>query len=100
MSDKLSVPAAINTLKQNKSNLCCKEVKELLTKLGFDVRDGSNGGHKIFVHPNLSSFQSSSFNCGHGKNPEIKQAYINKIIKILEQHSEELEKYLKGSDTS
>jgi hypothetical protein len=91
MSDKLIVKETIEHLQQHKTNLCCEDVKRLLMKLGFDVRDGKQGGHKVFVHRGLSSFQSGSFNCGHGKNPEVKPAYISKIIKILEQHQKELE---------
>jgi len=65
-----------------------------LIELGFDVRDGKQGGHKIFVHQGLSAFYSGSFNCGHGKNPEIKPAYITKIIQILKQNQEALDYYL------
>lgn len=69
-------------------------MKRLLTELGFEVRDGKQGGHKVFVHQNLSLFHSGSFNCGHGKNPEIKSAYITKIIQILKQNQNELDDYL------
>jgi hypothetical protein len=51
--------------------------------LVFDVRDGKQGGHKIFVHQGLSSFQSGSFNCGHGKNPEINPLTSAKLLKFL-----------------
>lgn len=98
MNDKLSIAEIIKYLQQHKANLCCKEVTSQLVNLGFEVKDGNKGGHKVFVHPGLSpSFHSSSFNCGHGKNPEIKPPYINKIIKILEQHYEELEEFLEGA---
>jgi len=94
MSAKLRIEKAIETLQKHKTNLCCEEVKSLLVDLGFEVRDGKQGGHKIFVHQGLPSFKSGSFNCGHGKNPEIKPAYIGKIIQILKQYCEELEEYL------
>ncbi|AEG01195.1 type II toxin-antitoxin system HicA family toxin [Methylomonas methanica] len=94
MSAKLRIQSAIETLQQHKTNLCCEEVKSLLQDLGFEVRDGKQGGHKIFVHPGLPSFMSGSFNCGHGKNPEIKPGYIGKIIKVLRQYNDELEAYL------
>ena len=92
MSTKLSVEDVINYLQQHKTNLCCDDVKRLLESLGFQIRDGKQGGHKIFVHQKLITFQSGSFNCGHGKNPEIKPAYISKIIQILKQHQNGLEK--------
>jgi predicted RNA binding protein YcfA (HicA-like mRNA interferase family) len=88
MSDK--VEEVILILQQRKTNLCCEEVKNLLQSLGFIVRDGKNGGHKIFVHPKITGFFSGSFNCGHGKNPEIKPSYISGIIKILKQYKGEL----------
>jgi hypothetical protein len=84
----------IDYLQQHKTNLCCEDVKRLLINLGFDVRNGKQGGHKIFVHQGLPSFQSAAFNCGHGKNPEIKPAYIGKIIQLLKRYQGELEAYL------
>lgn len=92
---KLQIADTIITLQQRKAALCCEEVKSLLLNLGFEVRDGKQGGHKIFVHLGLPSFQSGSFNCGHGKNPEIKPAYIGNIIRVLNQHHDELMRYLK-----
>ncbi len=80
------------SLFQSSSALRCNEVMKALRSLGFEVRDGSNGGHKIFVHGQLKGFISSSFNCDHGKNPQIKAIYIKKIRKILEEYSEELSK--------
>ena len=82
MNAKLTPKDTIGYLQQHKTNLCCKDVKYLLESLKFEVKDGKRGGHKVFVHYGLPSFQSGSFNCGHGKNPEIKPAYISKIIKI------------------
>lgn len=77
MNEKINVKTAIHQLQQHKSSLCCEDVKRLLTALDFDVRDGKQGGHKVFVHQNLPSFHSGSFNCGHGKNPEIKNLHIS-----------------------
>lgn len=71
----------------------------MLERLGFEVKDGKRGGHKLFFHDHLPSFTSSSFNCGHGKNPEIKPAYIKKLIRTLREHESDLKKYLeKGED--
>jgi hypothetical protein len=75
MNAKQCLEESLNFLQQHKANLCCEDVKKLLLNLGFEVRDGKQGGHKIFVHSGLAAFQSASFNCGHGKNPEIKPAY-------------------------
>lgn len=93
-----STKEIIEQLQLRKSNLCCEDVKQLLTRLGFDVRDGKLGGHKIYVHQGLPSFHSGSFNCGHGKNPEIKPAYITKIVQVLKQYKNELDAYLEKKD--
>jgi hypothetical protein len=66
----------------------------LLESLGFDVRDGKKGGHKIYVHKDLPTFKSGSYNCGHGKDPEIKSPYITKIINNLDPYREDIIKYL------
>ncbi|MCH8537127.1 MAG: type II toxin-antitoxin system HicA family toxin [Alkalimonas sp.] len=81
---------SVLSLFQSGSALRCKDVVQALESLGFEVRDGKRGGHKIFVHDRLQDFYSGSFNCDHGKNPQIKPGYIRNIRKILEQYSEEL----------
>ena len=72
----------------------CKELTEILTSLGFEVRDGSNGNHKIFVHRGIDLFKSGSFDCGHGKTPTVKPVYVGKVITILKQYETELKQYL------
>ena len=93
-----STKEIIEQLQLRKSSLCCEDVKQLLTSLGFDVRDGKLGGHKIYVYQGLPSFHSGSFNCRHGKNPEIKPAYITKIVQVLKQYKNELDDYLEKKD--
>ena len=83
-------------LKESRTSIRCGDLTKLLEGLGFEVRDGRLGGHKLFVHDGLSGFISASFNCGHGKNPEVKAAYIRKIMKLLETYEAELTTYLDG----
>lgn len=97
MGAKLDVDEVIAFLKQHKTNLRCGDVKKQLMALGFDVRD-ADGGHKVFQHTGLPSFNSGSFNCGHGKNPEIKTIYISKIIRWLTEYRDELNLYLGEHD--
>ncbi|TFH72255.1 type II toxin-antitoxin system HicA family toxin [Gammaproteobacteria bacterium LSUCC0112] len=85
-------------LQEGKRSIRCHEVGVLLESLGFSVRAGSRGGHKIYTHPKLKDFYSGSYNCGHGKNPEIKPAYINKILKNLDTYDAELRECLGGTD--
>lgn len=82
MPDSL-LDQVIKTLTASKASMRCDEVVKLLKDLGFNVRDGKCPGHKIFTHPELQDFHSGSFNCDHGKNPQIKSAYISKILRVL-----------------
>lgn len=86
----------IAALKNAGASMRCREVKTLLMELDFNVRDGKRGGHKVYTHPFITSFTSGAFNCDHGKNPEIKRPYINKIIKTLEKYESEIIEYLEN----
>lgn len=44
------VDDAIADLKQRKRSMRCRELVSTLEELGFDVRDGSRGGHKVYTH--------------------------------------------------
>lgn len=81
-------------LKASKKNIRCLELVELMESLGFEVRDGKKGGHKVCTHPHLPDFWSLGVNCGHGKNPEIKPAYITKILHALDAHEADLRAHL------
>lgn len=101
MGAKLDVKEVIHFLQQHRANLRCDEVKKQLMKLGFEISDRKRGGHKLVKHNGLESFRSLSFNCGHGTNPEIKPAYIDNIVTILNQYFEDIESYMeKRNDRS
>ena len=68
----------------------CQKLADLLTSLGFEVRDGKKAGHKVFVHHGIASFTSGGYTCGHGRNPEIKPVYIKNVAKLLKQYESEL----------
>jgi hypothetical protein len=82
-------------LLDGKGSLRCAEVCALLQQLGFEVRDGRRGGHKVYVHNSIPEFRSGSLNCGHGRNPEIKAAYITQIVRIIDTHEAALKKHLR-----
>ncbi len=84
----------ITQLQAAKSSIRCEELAASLRDLGFVVRAGE-AGHKVVTHPGLKGFYSAAYNCGHGKNPEIKPAYIGKILRILRQYESELDEFLK-----
>ena len=77
------------------ASMRCGELANLLASLGFEVRDGKRGGHKIFTHDGLPEFRSGSYNCDHGRNPEIKRPYINKVSKTLKKYEDAIRSFLK-----
>lgn len=74
------------------ASMRCNEVKKLLESLNFVVVDGKQGNHKVFKHPGIGSFVGGSYNCGHGKNPEVKRGYIKRILRVLEDFEHEIKR--------
>ena len=91
---KLVFDQVVAKLSAAKRSIRCDELAEQLTMLGFEVREGKRGGHRVYVHDGLREFTSASYNCGHGRNPEIKPAYISDVLKILRRHEAEIVDYL------
>lgn len=90
MSRPDEVQAAIDRLATSGASLRCKDVEQLLRGLGFDVREGKKAGHRVVSHPELVDFTGTNFTCGHGRNPEIKPAYVKSLRKVLESHADAL----------
>lgn len=90
------VTDALQRLTDAGSSLRCDELRRILESLGFEVRDGKKAGHKVVTHAGLPDFFSAAYTCGHGKNPEIKPAYIHKIRKLIEEREADLRDWLKG----
>ncbi|MEA1604576.1 hypothetical protein [Pseudomonas spirodelae] len=84
----------IAQLKAAKSSIRCEELAASLRGLGFDVRPGK-AGHKLVTHPGLAGFSSMSYNCGHGRNPEIKPAYVVNVLRVFREYEQELDEFLK-----
>ncbi|WP_239292544.1 hypothetical protein [Candidatus Nitrotoga sp. 1052] len=82
---KLDYDAALGKLRNSAGNLRCSEVKAILKALGFIVRDGKKGNHKTFSHPSIPDFFGSNYDCGHGKDAQVKKWYIDTIIEVLER---------------
>lgn len=95
-SDKLK--QVLEDLASSGASLKCDDMRRYLEALGFEVRDGTKAGHKIVTHKGLVNFYSTSYTCGHGKNPEIKPPYIRNIRKTLLRHEEEIRAYLREQD--
>ncbi|MCG5541975.1 MULTISPECIES: type II toxin-antitoxin system HicA family toxin [unclassified Halorhodospira] len=86
----------IQVLEAAGASLRCDDMRRHLESLGFEVRDGKKQGHKIVTHPHLEGFYSTSYTCGHGKNPEIKPPYVRKVRATLRNHYQSLSDYLGG----
>lgn len=72
----------------------CKELGQLLETLGCRIKDCKSPGHKQVFHDGIEEFYSVSYNCGHGKNPEIKRSYIRNISRHLKSLRPQLLQYL------
>lgn len=78
------------------SGLPCVQVRSLLQQLGFHVKDGKRGGHKVVTHAHLPGFTTAAYNC-RGGNGDVDRNYLGSIMKVLRQHETALKKYL-GED--
>lgn len=91
----MGVLEVVEKLQSAGASMRCAEVKNLLEEIGFEVRDGKKAGHKLVRHPRLSAasgFTSTSYTCGHGKNPEVKRVYITKLRNLIRKYEPELRK--------
>ena len=78
------------------SGLPCGDVRRLLTQVGFTVRDGSKGGHKIVTHDHLDGFTTAAYNC-KGGDGIVGRAYLGKLIQVLKTYKTGIKEYL-GED--
>jgi len=78
------------------SSMRCSDVVGCLRDLGFEVEDGRRGGHKKFKHPTIPAFYGGSFNCGHGRNSEVRRCYIRDILRIIDEFEEEIKSHLRN----
>lgn len=92
-----AVDDVIDLFQQKRRSLPCSEATRELQRLGFRVRDGRRGGHKVISHPDLKEFRGASFNGGHGSDDELKPADVGNLVKMLKLHKDELEKVLGAS---
>jgi hypothetical protein len=83
-----------STLRERQSSLKCRELLKVLSDLGFKVKDGKKGGHKLYRHPDISSFAGGDFNCGHSHGDQVKPVYVKGILRVIEEFETELREAL------
>lgn len=93
------VDSVIDDWKKRKASLRCADVISGLESLKFVVKAVGNAGHMTFSHPQLNNFYGASFDCGHGKNPEIKSNYIVNILRVLRTLRDELVTIEEGKES-
>jgi len=71
--------------------MSCADLEAVLRALGFRVRDGRRGGHKLFTRPGLVGFHGGSFN--GGTNP-IRPCYVVTVIRTINLYREDLKTLL------
>jgi hypothetical protein len=87
---------AVRKLSSTGASMRCADLSRILEGLGFRVGEGKSPGHKVFTHPHIPGFYTGSYNCGHGRNPQVKRAYITKVLRTLRQFEAELSNYLES----
>jgi hypothetical protein len=58
--------------------------------MGFRVREGRKGNHRIYTHANLAGFYGGNFDGGHGTDAEIKPVYVGQVVRTLKKYATEL----------
>ncbi len=87
---------ALDQLRGSPAGFRCTELEALLDGLGFKVKPGKKGGHRVFTHSALApGFRGSDFNCGHRSTEFVLRVYVRKIIRICEMYEDELRAFLK-----
>lgn len=85
---------AIRTLQQAGASMRCADLQKLLESIGFEIRAGKKPGHKVVYHAALSKiseFSTTSYTCGHGRNPEVKPNYVKKMLGVIRRYEAQLE---------
>lgn len=84
--------AQLDAIKTSR-NTSCSDFCKLLRKLGFEIKDCGNAGHKVLIHPSIPLLENTHFNCGHNAGEAIKAPYITKIHKLVADHEEKIREY-------
>ena len=80
------------------NGLPCERVRALLGQLGFSVKDGGRGGHKVVTHDYLPEFFSAGYNC-KGGNGIVDRNYVGALLRVLRTHRDGIRRHM-GEDDS
>jgi len=97
----MPISDTIQALENAGASMRCADLQKALESIGFEVKDRKKPGHKVVYHSRLSEmseFTTTSYTCGHGKNPEVKPAYVKKMLGVIRRYESEL-KVLNGEKT-
>ena len=84
------VSEAIALLQAKEASLTGDDLKDVLTGLKFEVRQGVNGGgHHVVTHDELDGFYSTSYDKSHNKH--MLPCYPRQIRRVLKQYQSQLE---------
>lgn len=89
----MPVSDAMRALENAGASMRCADLKRVLESIGFEVKDRKKPGHKVVYHAALSKmseYSTTSYTCGHGKNPEVKPAYLKKLLRVIRRYEAEL----------
>jgi len=76
------------------ANTACRDFTSLLLDFGFEVRDGSKGGHKIVTHPALPLSEAKNYNCGHNPGTMVKKPYVREMLKFVQHQEDALREWI------
>ena len=80
---------AVRLLRSGRS-VRCSDLVSMLERLGFVARRGRRGNHRIVTHPRLPGFFGTSFDCGHGRDAQVRPDYVRKLRRVFETYEEDL----------
>lgn len=86
------VTEALELLRAKEASMTGQELKTLLESLGFEVRQGSNGGHHVVTHDGLEGFLSTSYDKSHNK--QMLPCYPRSIKRVISQYRDQIEELL------
>jgi hypothetical protein len=75
----------------------CTDLVQMLESRGLVVTNRASGNHRVYYNPALSRishFKTANFDCGHGRNSEVKAQYVRNVLRVLRMYETEIRKTL------